>query len=269
MRLEDIHWPELDGLNEKIFVLPLGSMEQHGDHLPLFTDSIIVSQVANRAHELRADKIVLLPVQWLGHSPHHRRFGCVSLDLHPYVEMICGMCRSLIHMGVRKIFLLNGHGGNDIPCKAALRELKSEFEALPDLYIVYATYWNLAAEQFNSIRESPDGGMGHACEMETSIMLSRRPETVEMQRARQGGPNEQTGFRVLDMLKSPPFFMINEFDELSPNGVLGMPGMATPEKGERFLDAAGNAVAAFIDEFASWDFQTRPPTGAPGDDTAA
>lgn len=269
MRLEDVHWPELAGLNERIFVVPLGSMEQHGDHLPLFTDSMIVSYIADRVDQLCGEKIVLLPVQWLGHSPHHRRFGCVSLDLLPYIEMIRGMCRSLVHMGVRRIFLLNGHGGNDIPCKAALRELKSEFESLHDLYIVYSTYWNLAAEQFTQIRESPQGGMGHACEMETSILLARTPEKVEMERARRGGPTAETGFRVLDMLKSPPFFLINEFDELSANGVIGMPEFATAEKGEKFLDAAAKAVTGFIQEFASWNFQTQPPGFVSGSDLTA
>ena len=145
----------------------------------MFTDSLIISQIADRVEQIRPAEIVLLPVQWLGHSPHHRRFGCVSLDLFPYMEMIRGICRSLIGIGARSILLLNGHGGNDIPCKAAQRELKSEFE-LHDLYIVYATYWNLAAEQFNEIRSSPLGGMGHACEMETSIMLSKHPDLVDM-----------------------------------------------------------------------------------------
>lgn len=262
MRLEQAHWPELSSLRDRIFVVPLGSMEQHGHHLPLFTDSLIVGHVADRAEQLCSDQIVLLPVQWLGHSPHHRRFGCVSLDLMPYVDMIRGICRSLVHIGARKIFLLNGHGGNDIPCKAALRELKSEFESLRDLYIVYATYWNLAAEEFSQIRESPIGGMGHACEMETSILLAREPGGVEIGKARRGGPTAETGFRIMDMLKSPPFFMINEFDELSPNGVIGMPEFATAEKGEQFLNAAGEAVARFIREFRSWDFQTRPPVSA-------
>jgi creatinine amidohydrolase len=259
MRLEDVHWPELDALRERIFVVPLGSLEQHGDHLPLFTDSLIVSHIADRVEKLCSGKIVLLPVQWLGHSPHHRRFGCVSLDLLPYIEMIRGICRSLVHMGARKIFLLNGHGGNDIPCKAALRELKSEFEELRDLYIVYAAYWNLAAEEFSQIRESPYGGMGHACEMETSILLARNPDKVQMERARQGGPKAETGFRIIDMLKTQPFFLINEFDELSPNGVLGMPELATAEKGEKFLDAAARAVSEFIQELGTWRFQTRSP----------
>ncbi len=127
MHLKHARWTALSSLRNRIFIVPLGSLEQHGPHLPLFTDSLIISDIADRVEQLRSEKIVLLPVQWLGHSPHHRRFGCVSLDLIPYIEMIRGICRSLIEIGARKILLLNGHGGNDIPCKAAQRELKSEF----------------------------------------------------------------------------------------------------------------------------------------------
>ena len=257
MRLENARWPDLPALAGLTFVVPLGSLEQHGKHLPVFTDSMIIGHVSNRVEELRSEKIVMLPVQWLGHSPHHRRFGCVSLDLFPYIEMIRGMCRSLIAMGARRILLLNGHGGNDIPCKAALRELKSEFENLHDLYIAYATYWNLAAAEFQQIRESPVGGMGHACEMETSILMARHPERVDTAQAVRGGPSEERGFRTIDMLKGEPFFMINEFDEFSETGVIGMPDFASAEKGEKFLEAAAQGVVRFLDEFEKWDFQTR------------
>lgn len=258
MRLQNARWPDLPALSKRIFVVPLGSFEQHGKHLPVFTDSLIIGHIADRVEELRSDKIAMLPVQWLGHSPHHRRFGCVSLDLMPYVEMIRGMCRSLIAMGARRIFLMNGHGGNDIPCKAALRELKSEFESMRDLYIAYATYWNLASAEFTGIRESPPGGMGHACEMETSIILNRHPDLVDKTQVTRGGPSEERGFRTIDMLKGEPFFMINEFDEFSKTGVIGMPDFANPEKGAQFLEAAAQGVVRFLDEFGTWDFQTRP-----------
>lgn len=247
----------MPALAGRTFVFPLGSLEQHGKHLPVFTDSMIIRDVADRVEELRSEKIVLLPVQWLGHSPHHRRFACVSLDLMPYIDMIRGTCRSLVAMGARRILLLNGHGGNDIPCKAALRELKSEFEDLHDLYIAYAAYWHLAAPEFLEIRESPAGGMGHACEMETSILLAKHPEQVDLSKAVRGGPSKERGFQTVDMLKSSPFFMINEFDEFSESGVIGMPDYATAEKGSRFLEAAAQGVVRFLDEFETWDFQTR------------
>lgn len=257
MLLQDARWPDLANLKERIFVVPLGSLEQHGPHLPLFTDSLIISHLAKQVEELRSEHIVLLPVQWLGHSPHHRRFGCVSLDLQPYIQLICGVCRSLIALGARKIFLLNGHGGNDIPCKAAQRELKSEFEDLHNLYVVYAAYWNLASSQFNTIRSSPMGGMGHACEMETSILLAQNPSLVDMSKAARGGPGPEMGYRTIDMLQQPPFSLINEFDELSPSGVLGMPELATAEKGAQFLEAAVQSAVALIDEIAGWHFQER------------
>src|SRR5512138_2285966 len=101
MLLEQVRWPELTGLSKRIFVVPLGSMEQHGRHLPLFTDSLIISDIAGRLEGLCTDQIVMLPVQWLGHSPHHRRFGCVSLDLDPYIQMVRGICRSLVGLGGR------------------------------------------------------------------------------------------------------------------------------------------------------------------------
>jgi creatinine amidohydrolase len=259
MLLQNARWPELKSLANRIFVVPLGSLEQHGHHLPVFTDSLIISHIAERVENLRTGKIVMLPVQWLGHSPHHRRFGSVSLDLIPYVQMICGICRSLIGVGARKIFLLNGHGGNDIPCKAAQRELKSEFEEMRDLYILYATYWNLAAQKFTEIRTSAPGGMGHACEMETSILLAKNQDLVDMKLAERGGPGPHMGFRVNDMLHPPPFTLINEFDELSHNGVFGSPEEASAEKGTQFLEAATQAVVVMIDEMGGWSFQEKGP----------
>lgn len=265
MLLKDARWADLLALRDRIFVVPLGSLEQHGPHLPLFTDSLIVSEVAEGLDRIRSHKIVLLPVQWLGHSPHHRRFGCVSLDLIPYIEMICGICRSLIGIGARKILLLNGHGGNDIPCKAAQRQLKSEFERIADLYIAYAPYWSLAAEDFTRIRESAAGGMGHACEMETSVLLAIHPEAVDMSKAKAGGPSPEMGYRTIDMLKQPPFSLISEFDEISENGVIGMPELATAEKGAKFLQAAIEAAAALIDEMEAWQFQERRQSRARSD----
>jgi creatinine amidohydrolase len=255
MKIENLRWPELPASSNRVFVVPLGSIEQHGPHLPLGTDSMIVSEVARRVDAALDGEIVMLPPVWLGHSPHHRRFGCVSLDLFPYIQMIQGICRSLVAMGARKIFLLNGHGGNDIPCKAALRELKSEFAARLDLYIAYAAYWNLAASEFTEIRSSPLGGMGHACEMETSVMLAVHANLVAPGPHAGGGPHRETGHRRIDMLASQPYYIVNDFDELSPNGVIGLPSYADAEKGLRFLDAASSSAIAFIRDFATWNYQ--------------
>lgn len=256
MRLELLKWPELDSLRGKVFVLPLGSLEQHGHHLPLMTDTAIVTEIAGRVERAAPADVVLAPTLWTGHSPHHDHFGSISLDVRPYMDLIGSLCRSLVQMGARKILLLNGHGGNDVPSKASLREIKTEFRELQDLYIVYAAYWTLAGEAFGRIRRSPPGGMGHACEMETSVMLSIHPGTVDQQEAVEGGPRNEGKYRVLDMLHGQPYFIVNDFHELSASGTIGQPQFASAEQGERFLDAAVEAVLHLIREVATWDYQS-------------
>jgi creatinine amidohydrolase len=158
-------------------------------------------------------------------------------------------------MGCRRILLLNGHGGNDVPCRAAMCELKVE---LADPRIVFASYWTLAAQAFGRIRTSPPGGMGHACEMETSIMLAIHPAQVHASRAVDDGPiarrvEDQPAaiHRIPDMLRPTPYYMVRNFDELSDTGTIGSPSHATAEKGELFLDAAVEASCELVRAFAA------------------
>jgi creatinine amidohydrolase len=147
---------------------------------------------------------------------------------------------------------LNGHGGNDVPCRAAMCGLKTE---LPDLRIAFASYWTLAAEEFGRIRTSPRGGMGHACEMETSIMLALDPGRVRLERARNDGTAGETGYLLLDMLRPQPYYMVRNFDEISASGTLGMPGHASAPKGVEFLNAAVEAVCRFVPAFARGELE--------------
>ncbi len=257
MRLSTLTWKEAAraAAQPAAFVVPLGSLEQHGPHLPLLTDTAIVDAIAARLDDRMPDRVVLLPTIWLGHSPHHRHFASVSLDLLPYVEMIRGVCRSLVQLGATKILLLNGHGGNDVPARAALRELKSELADRPDVYIVFAHYWHLAADAIAAIRSSPRGGLGHACELETSLMLTLHGDLVYEGLGVTDGPHDQGPWRIGDMLHGQPYYIVNEFDEISRTGTVGMPEQATADKGARFLDAIVGRVGAFVDEFLTWRYQ--------------
>jgi creatinine amidohydrolase len=258
MILAQLSWPELESTVSRVCVVPLGSLEQHGPHLPLWTDTAIVSEIAARLERRLPEKMVLAPAQPVGYSPHHARFGCVSLDLSSYMALIRNLCRSLAAMGFRRVFLLNGHGGNDVPCRAAMCELKVE---LPDLRVAFASYWTPAAEAFGRIRTSPAGGMGHACEMETSVMLALHPSQVRLKEARDDGPvmRAEEGRRVPDMLRAQPYFMVRNFDELSATGTLGCPSHASAEKGKLFLDAAVEASCALAQAFAAGDLEFARP----------
>ena len=117
---------------------------------------------------------------------------------------------------------------------------------------VFASYWSLAAESMKTIRESGSGGLGHACEMETSVMLHLHPDRVKMRLARRDGPKHTDPYRKSDMQYSRPVYFVNEFHEVSKTGTIGHPESATAEKGKKFLDAIVKDVTAFVDEFAKW-----------------
>ena len=252
MLLEDLSWPEVQRLKPatKLVLLPLGSFEQHGHHLPLTTDTDIVTAIARRLEQKRPKHTLCLPTLWPGHSTHHFFFpGTLSVRQMPYIQLVIELCRSIVNFGGRKILLLNGHGGNDVPIRAALRELKSDF---PKAQFVFASYWSLASRSIAQIRESGVGGLGHACEMETSIMLHLHPNRVKLRLARRDGPKHTDPYRKADMQYGRPIYFVNEFHEVTKTGTIGHPESATAAKGKKFLDGIVKEVLAFVDQFAKW-----------------
>ena len=255
MLLDNLKWPEVKQLDfdRLAVVLPLGSFEQHGHHLPFSTDTQIATAVAAGVEQARPGQVLLLPTLWPGHSTHHLAFaGTLSVTQMHYIRLINDMCSSIIGMGGRRIFLLNGHGGNDIPVRAALREVKTKFRNVAGLHTVFASYWSIAAQTIKQVRESELGGISHACEMETSIMLHLSPQQVRMDLAKRDGPSHPSPFRKADMQLAKPVYYVSEFDELSASGAIGRPDLATAEKGKRFLDGIVRDVTAFVDDFLTW-----------------
>jgi creatinine amidohydrolase len=253
MRLADLTWPDVKALDfdRIVVVLPTGSFEQHGHHLPFTTDTDIVSAIADRLEQRSPDKVLLLPTLWPGLSTHHMHFpGTMDVPQADYINLVTDLGKSIAAMGAKRCFILNGHGGNDTPLRASLRELKS---TVPRTRFAFASYWTLAAATLKQVRESELGGMGHACEMETSIMLHLHPTRVKMDRAVRDGPTHTDPYRKADMQYARPVFFVNEFHEVTESGVIGHPDLATAEKGKRFLNGIVESVGAFVDEFARWE----------------
>jgi creatinine amidohydrolase len=252
MLLQDLTSPEVKSLDfEKLIVIfPTGSFEQHGPHLPLTTDTDIVSALAGAIEKSMRDRVLLLPTLWPGLSTHHMHFpGTMDVPQMLYIPLITELGKSMASMGAKKVFILNGHGGNDTPLRAALRELKT---AVPQTRFVFASYWTLAANTLREVRESEMGGMGHACEMETSVMLHLHPDRVHLERAVRDGPTHNDPYRKADMQFGRPVFFVNEFHEVTPSGVMGHPDLASAEKGKRFFDGIVNDVSTFINHFLTW-----------------
>src|SRR5437764_10576260 len=111
MLLENLSWPEVRKLKpaRKVVLFPLGSFEQHGPHLPLTTDTDIVTAIARRLEQQTPKTILCLPTLWPGHSTHHLVFpGTLSVSQMPYIQMVLELCRLVVRMGAQKVFLLNG-----------------------------------------------------------------------------------------------------------------------------------------------------------------
>jgi creatinine amidohydrolase len=253
MHFGEFNWTDMKGLTNRVVVLPLGSLEQHGHHLPLLTDSMIGTEISRRAEaELRGEAL-FLPQLWVGASDHHRAFpGTVSISNSVYVDMLVDMLDSLIAAGFRKIFLLNSHGGNITPGRMAIYDVHLNHRDIPELYLAFSSWWTLAAEQVAALTNIKQEMVTHACEQESSMILRLRPELVNLDAARGATIPFDSAFYYPDFSRPSRVDVPRGFDQLSVTGAFGQPEIADAEKGEALFTAAVREVVAFVREFAGW-----------------
>jgi creatinine amidohydrolase len=225
--LAHMTWQEAEKASrESVVLIPTGSLEQHGPHLPLFTDSLLVTAVARAVEERIPDKVILTPTLWLGASGHHLAFaGSLSNDFDSYMGAIAAVVDSLEPHGFRKFFILNGHGGNTQPNGVALRKLKAKY---PNAIFGEQGYFEFASHIVADVLEGPLKTIKHACEAEASLMMHLHPELVRQEKLRDDG-----------LVPEPPIKgLIHHFDEMTEQGSLGYATYATADKGHRIFEAA-------------------------------
>lgn len=243
----------IPGLVKKVVVLPIGSLEQHGHHLPMLTDSLIGAEIANRVQYELGDDVIFLPFLWVGASDHHLGLpGAISLSNDTYTQMISNILESLITHGFRKILLLNSHGGNGGPAGNAIFQVQMKHREKRDLWLVLASWFQIAAAQIAAIPSLEQKHVTHACELETSMILRLRPELVKMQAAHGANIPFKSKFWSADSSGASRVAVARTFEQTSRTGALGHPEVATPEKGEELLVTAVREVTAFIREFITW-----------------
>src|SRR5436190_12436659 len=186
MQLAELTWPAVQALHKDTpVVFPIAALEQHGHHLPLFTDSMLLGEIVRRASAVVGDRVLFAPLTWLGNSDHHLDFpGTLSAPPRTYLDTLNGLLENFIRYGFRRLIFVNGHGGNDVPGKQAIFEVRQRHRQRSDLLLLLATYWNLAEPSRLSALVVPAsaGGLGlhqremaHACEWETSMILRLAP----------------------------------------------------------------------------------------------
>lgn len=259
-RLMEMTWEEAKAAvaQERVAVLPLGAVEQHGYHLPLGTDTLMVSSVCEDAVGQVPDLAVLLPTLPYGCSLQHIDFpGTVTVYDRPvYIEFLLDLCRGLAHHGFKKILLVNGHGGNSPWLEIVARKSLMEFG--PNLLCATVTYWDLAMDVIHDLRESEwPGGVAHACEMETSLMLRTYPGFVKMEKAVRNIAPPKTEFYWHDWERRPALKMMNWMSRDSPSGVRGDATLANLSKGDRLYGTIVSRLAALLKDFQQLPIRQR------------
>ncbi|WP_197495251.1 creatininase family protein [Mycobacterium kyorinense] len=228
-----------------LVLLPVGSIEQHGPHLPSGVDALLALEAANRVATLLIERmpVVVAPPLWWGLAEHHMRFGgTLTLSLPTYHAVLRDVCRSIMRAGFTRIALVNGHGGNISALNAIVNELTAE---LP-VTVAVTTYLTAAADDIEEILEGQSGVM-HACEGETSMMLAAHPDLVVAERVPDAhGP--ECGLQSDNV----PVYLWRSFEEITESGVAGDARLATADKGEKLLAVCAQRLADVLGAPETW-----------------
>jgi creatinine amidohydrolase len=238
MRFHDLTWPLLREVSraDVLVLAPVAACEQHSRHLPTFTDSILVSAVAEQVEQRLPQQVLLLPTLWLGASSHHTRFGAtLTLEVDTHVTVLTELLTPLLEDGYQRLLILNGHGGNIDTMHLALRKLQAKYT---DRQLSAASYWELAAKELAELAEGPHKVMGHACEFETSMILALRPDLVRRDEVRDDPPPSEPALRGL--------FLAEDMKQRTDHGAVGYPERAGAAKGQAFLRAAVERTAEVV-----------------------
>ncbi|HBH53075.1 MAG TPA: creatininase [Planctomycetaceae bacterium] len=271
-RYEKLTWPEINDAVDlgKVCIIPVGSVEQHGPHLPLDVDLVCPTGIARGAGQALPEKILVLPVIAYGYTGHVMDFpGTINGHYSTFIEHVLDITKSLAYHGFKKILLLNGHGSNMPNLDLAARRCNLETDA----ECVVTAWWNLLTVDKTFLpgwRESPfPGGCAHACELETSLYLYLDEDNVRKDRIKSGDISfnlDQSPFNWVDLFGAGPSTVVSWTSSYSETGVLGAAELASREKGERGYREAVQQLLNFVKYWhprprdLRRDFHRNPPT---------
>ena len=240
MKLAELTWPDVEKISrdDVVVVVSFASFEQHSWHLPFFTDTMILEETVRRLDERISDQVLVLPVQWLGYSYHHSRYGgTLSARSETHLNIMQDIVSSVVDAGFKKVLILNSHGGNSANISVLLQRLREQYE---DVQLYSGSYSGPGSEEVGKIQEAGPEASGHAGETETSMIMALRPELVRTERMEKDGERARVRIYGLATFK--------RMDQRTDHGGVGDPTSASPEKGERFFEAAVEGLVKAVAE---------------------
>jgi creatinine amidohydrolase len=243
-------WPEVKerAARGAVIVIPVAAIEQHGYHLPVDTDNVLVEHVTEEAARRSDGLILTAPMIHYGFNEHNMGFpGTINVRETVFIDFCYDVAHSFVRQGFDRILFVNGHGSNQMLCNLAARRINNTTRALAGA----VPHWALAKEAVDRLRESEyPGGMAHACEFETSMYMYLRPELVQKDKmVPRETPSRVNQFIYDDLFGSGPIHMVNRWSRITQTGVEGDPMLATEKKGEAFAECAIAKLVEFAREF--------------------
>jgi len=262
-RYEDLTWPEMNQAVEAglIPVLPVGTMEQHGPHLPVKMDRWTATEVAKAAVERHQDRLLLMPAVAYGYTTHVMDFpGSITIHHETFIRYIVDILKSLAYHGFSRIIVINGHGSNIPPLDLACRRANIETDA----NVALTSWWGLTVadpEFMKTWRESQiPGGCAHSGEAETSVALHLDNSLIQMDKALKEEikfHEHSSPYQWVDLWSAGPVSVTSWTSEYTDSGICGDAVLATPEKGKILFDEAVKNLIEWSNEFYSRELMTR------------
>lgn len=238
-KYEELTWEEIKNIDkDRVLILPIATIEDHGPHLPVNTDGIITQTLCEKVAELMPEETITLPIVTYGYSPHHEDFpGSLNIDYDTLIRYVTDIGKDLSRHGFKRLLLVNGHGSNAAPVDIAQKRIN--YETNGKILCASCFYLNSkkSIKAIRKIRKSKLGGMGHACELETSLMLAIKPDLVKMDKAKKDTHYPKKGDLYMDWIDGSLSFM-PFWSTISVTGTVGDPTVATKEEGEYLFNTA-------------------------------
>ncbi|MCQ2011135.1 creatininase family protein [Sporolactobacillus sp. STSJ-5] len=238
-----------------IVFLPTAATEQHGPHLPVGTDAIILSTLIDHFIETQKfdeGSLLFAPLLNVGKSNEHMGFaGTLTYGTQTYYAVLHDIAGAIAKSGFKKLVLFNSHGGNTDMLNMISRDLRIDFGM--DVFVFdwwFTSFWD---KGLKGLKQSGKYGVFHACELETSLMLHAAPETVHMELAVDEDPIE--ALRDNDFVTLfGPYNAGWKTSDVTKSGVIGAPTYATAEKGKRLFDYAVKELKDILSTFAKTNY---------------